>query len=125
MDASANCRFEKCYSRGGSVFLYHLCTHCKEIDDPVIYVEFVKGEVSLSSLIHEINECELVNLLIKKFEQPPQQTIKFDKHLRKKYKHFMDMQRHGPIKASLVSHIMSPYGCCGSPYTSIERRIFW
>lgn len=124
MGNSADCRFEKC-RREHSAFFYHQCTHCEAIDTPIIYVEFDRGTASLSSLIHEINECELVHLLIKKFNQPKQQTIKFDKKLRRKYRKFMNMSRHGPIEESLVSHIMSPYGCCGCIFPNYKNRTRW
>ena len=123
MGTSALCAFKKC-GRGRSAFCYHLCTHCKEIDEPVIYCEFRDGEISLSSFIHEVNECELVNLLIKKFGQPKQQTLKFDKTHKKKYKGIINLTRHSPKKV-LVSHIVSPYGCCGCIFPNYKNKAYW
>jgi len=124
MGNSADCRFQKA-TRGQSAFYYYHCTHCGEIDDPVISVEFIDGNVSLSSFVHEINECELVHLLIKKFNQPKQQTITLNKEIRRKYRGFMNFSRHGPHKKILISHIMSPYGCCGCIFPNYKNKIFW
>jgi len=123
MGISATVQFKKS-PRGQSYYCYHLCVHCHKFYEQVINVEFCNGEVSLSSLVHEINECEVVNLLIKKFGQPKQQVLKIDKKLQSKYKNVIDFKRHKP-KEVLVSHIVSPYGCCGCMLPNYKNKVHW
>jgi hypothetical protein len=126
MGNSADCLFTAC-GYGSSHYFYHICDHCNKVTGRQIVLEFTKGEPSLSSFIHEVNECEVVDILhrIMKFDKHGNPSLKFDAKLRKKYKGFMDFKRHGPIKNPLVSHIISPYGCCGCITPSSKCRVRW
>ena len=119
-------------SKQGSSFCYEMCQHCNRIAVNQLILWCEKGTVNLSAFIHEVNECEIVHLLAEMIPDynHSKQIIKFDGKLREKYKNFMETKRHAPEdpdknEGVLVSHIMSPYGCCDCVYPNYKYRARW
>ena len=76
----------------------------------------------LARIIHEINECEVYHLLRKmKCDKSIKLTIK----VVSKYQWLFGSSHLSVGDEVPVSHIMSPYGCCGCVMPRRRHRAKW
>jgi len=80
---------------------------------------------SLSSIIHEINECEIHDILTR--WKVTNEEIEITKEILQKYWGFLFIKRgHYGVGGILhISHIISPYGCCGCLMPRKNFRVRW
>ena len=103
----------------GSAYLKFVSKETKEVFHEIHLAN--SEHPSLSSIIHEINECEINDLLNRLCYHNSE--IKITEVMFKIINY-----KHGHIEVGdkiPVSHLISPYGCCGCCMPRIRHKARW
>lgn len=80
----------------------------------------------LSAIIHEINECEVSNLLCSWGYDDSSSFIVLTRDVIMRNQWIFTKGSHISVNDEIwVSHIISPYGCCGSVIRRRHHRVRW
>jgi len=82
----------------------------------------------LSSIIHEINECEIVHLLAEEFAEETNNIEKIKLTLKLVWRvnnRFKEKVFDGVGEREWISHLISPYACVNCFMPRRKYRVFW